>query len=157
SLDQHGDQRNRIQPGTLPDAGVREHFAPGSRGRKSIFPLHRSATRAARRPECGECSQCASIHHQSRLRCILVFKGSRYGNVDVISPPAPNGKSPRVLAARVVPRAPEVLRHVVADGERLDRLANQVYGEATKYWLILDANPDVLNPFELLQTGSTIS
>ena len=52
--------------------------------------------------------------------------------------------------------APGQLQHVVSEGERLDQLANTFYGEPTKYWLILDANLDVLNPFELLEAGMPI-
>jgi nucleoid-associated protein YgaU len=86
----------------------------------------------------------------------LIFKGSRYSNADVVAPPGADGKSRRVLAQRTGPPATPVLQHVVADGERLDHLATRFYSEPTRYWLILDANPDVLNPFELLVTGKTI-
>ncbi|HEX7843730.1 MAG TPA: hypothetical protein VF469_39925 [Kofleriaceae bacterium] len=87
----------------------------------------------------------------------MVFKGSRYTGIALIQPMAADGKSRRVLAQRRVVGAPAVLQHVVSEGQRLDQLANNFYAEPTKYWLILDANLDVLNPFELLQTGRTIA
>jgi nucleoid-associated protein YgaU len=86
----------------------------------------------------------------------VVFKGSRYTNTDVIAPQRADGKSPRVLARRQIPPAPGVVEHVATDGERLDLLATRFYNESTKYWLILDANPEVLNPFELLLAGRTV-
>ncbi len=86
----------------------------------------------------------------------MVFTGSRYSDTEVISPMAPNGTTPRVLATRMVSPAPAVLSHTVAEGERLDQLAARFYSEPTKYWLILDGNPRVLNPFELLTAGNTI-
>jgi nucleoid-associated protein YgaU len=87
----------------------------------------------------------------------MIFKGSRYTSIAVIQPLAADGKSRRVLAERPIAPAPAALQHVVSDGERLDQLANNFYAEPTKYWLILDANLDVLNPFELLQAGRTIA
>jgi nucleoid-associated protein YgaU len=87
----------------------------------------------------------------------MLFKGSRYTGVAVIQPVGADGKSRRSLALRPIAAAPGVLQHVVAEGERLDQLANNFYAEPSKYWLILDANLDTLNPFELLQTGRTIA
>jgi nucleoid-associated protein YgaU len=83
----------------------------------------------------------------------MVFKGSRYTNVEVIQPVRADGKSPRVLALRPNDHVSGVLLHIASEGERLDQLATNFYGEPTKYWLILDANPEVLNPFELLVAG----
>ena len=86
----------------------------------------------------------------------MVFKGSRYTRINVIQPLNAAGKSPRVLAERPIVAAPGKLKYIVSDGERLDQLAARFFGEATKYWLILDANLDVLNPFELLEAGVAI-
>jgi Phage Tail Protein X len=41
-------------------------------------------------------------------------------------------------------------------GERLDHLAQRFYGDPLKSWLILDANPEELNPFLLLRPGRRI-
>jgi nucleoid-associated protein YgaU len=86
----------------------------------------------------------------------MVFKGSRYSSIEVIQPLAADGKSRRVLAPRPILPVRGVLEHVVCEGQRLDQLATNFYSESTKYWLILEANLDVLNPFELLQVGETI-
>jgi nucleoid-associated protein YgaU len=81
----------------------------------------------------------------------MIFKGSRYGSTDVIE-----AEGARTLATRIIPAAPGALEYTVAEGERLDALAARFYGEPTRYWLILDANPDTLNPFELLVPGRSI-
>jgi len=86
----------------------------------------------------------------------MIFKGSRYTTTPVVTPPTPEGATPRGLAARVPFPAPGVLTHVVSEGERLDQLAMQFYGDPTKGWLILDANADVLSPFDLLVPGRVI-
>ena len=87
----------------------------------------------------------------------MIFKGSRYSHVEVITPLAPNGDTPEVLALRVIEARASTFRYVVSEGDRLDQLAARFYGDPTKYWLILDANPDTLNPFDLLQPGIAIN
>ena len=86
----------------------------------------------------------------------MIFKGSRYRSSDVVESRGPDDRVTRTLATRVIEPAPSALDHVVAEGERLDTLAARFYGEATRYWLLLDANPETLNPFELLVPGRTI-
>ncbi len=86
----------------------------------------------------------------------MVFKGSRYSKTPVIAPENAARTAPRVLAARDIPPAPGVLNYTVVESERLDQLAFRFYSDAQKYWLILDANPEILNPFELLQAGRVI-
>lgn len=87
----------------------------------------------------------------------MIFKGSRYSGSDVVDVVAtPGGRATRTLALRAIPPAPTALEYTVVEGERLDTLAARFYSEATKYWLLLDANPETLNPFELLAPGAII-
>lgn len=95
----------------------------------------------------------------------MIFKGSRYSGVDVVEIEAVTvtgtvtgtaTRPTRTLAIRAIPPAPSALEYTVVEGERLDTLAARFYSEATKYWLLLDANPETLNPFELLVPGATI-
>ena len=86
----------------------------------------------------------------------MIFKGSRYSSLDIVDSPRIGGGTARTLALRAIAPAPSALEHTVSDGERLDALAAQFYGEATRYWLILDANPETLHPFELLVPGAVI-
>lgn len=86
----------------------------------------------------------------------MIFKGSRYTNNEVITPPGADGEDRRVIAPRAAPAAPGAFTHTVAEGERLDTLAARFYGDATRYWVILDANTEPLNPFDLLVPGLPI-
>jgi nucleoid-associated protein YgaU len=86
----------------------------------------------------------------------MIFPGSRYNRADVITPAGADGRAREVLVARQVPTTPGVLEHVVLEGERLDHLAGRFYGDPTRYWLVLDANPEELNPLRLLRPGRRI-
>jgi hypothetical protein len=80
------------------------------------------------------------------------FAGSRYASTPVV-----DVDGTRALGRRAIPPAPGVLEHVVMDGERLDQLAARFYGDPTRSWLLLDANPGELNPFALLRPGRRIA
>jgi nucleoid-associated protein YgaU len=82
---------------------------------------------------------------------MMIFQGSRYTTTKLME-----GQVPRTLALRRIPDTRGVIEHIVMEGERLDHLAARFYGDAEKYWLILDANPDELDPFELLEPGRRI-
>lgn len=56
--------------------------------------------------------------------------------------------------AREIGRAGGVLEHTWTAGDRLDLLAAHYYGDATRWWRILDANPDILCGLDLLATGA---
>jgi len=86
----------------------------------------------------------------------MVFKGSRYSATEVVELRGPDDRVRRTLAIRVIAPAPGALDQTVVEGERLDTLAARFYGEPTKYWLLLDGNPDTLNPFELISPGATV-
>lgn len=86
----------------------------------------------------------------------MVFKGSRYSTTEVVEIRGPDGQVRRTLAIRVIVPPASALAQTVNEGERLDTLAARFYGEPTRYWLLLDANPDVLNPFEVLSAGRVI-
>jgi nucleoid-associated protein YgaU len=83
----------------------------------------------------------------------VIFQGSRYRQTPVIAPPTPSGETPRALALREIAQRPAVLEHLVVDGERWDQLAARFYGDPTRYWLLMDANLDELNPLNLLRAG----
>lgn len=78
--------------------------------------------------------------------------GSRYASTPVI-----DVDGGRALGRRAIPPAPGMIEHVVMEGERLDQLAGRFYGDATRSWLLLDANPSELNPLALLRAGRRIA
>jgi hypothetical protein len=86
----------------------------------------------------------------------MLFPGSRYAATEVVEVAGADGVRRRTLVTRRTPPAPAVFEHVVLDGERLDHLAARFYTDPRKYWLILDANPEELNPLLLLRPGRRI-
>lgn len=52
--------------------------------------------------------------------------------------------------AREIGRAGGVLEHTWTATDRLDLLAEHYYGDATRWWRILDANPEILCGLDLL-------
>ena len=83
----------------------------------------------------------------------MIFEGSRYARTEVIAALDSRGEAVRALDLRRIPSTPGVLEHVVMEGERLDQLAQRFYGDPLKSWLILDANPEELNPFAAPAAG----
>jgi len=79
-----------------------------------------------------------------------LFRGSRYADVPPFGP-APDGTLPfKGLRARRVGPAAGVIEHTVAIKERLDQLAHEYYDEPRLWHRIVEANPDVLFPEDLL-------
>ena len=68
---------------------------------------------------------------------------SRYHGIAVRLLPLPDGSSVAYLARRFAP-APERFAtlsvHIVAQGDRLDRIAAQLTGDAEQFWSLCDAN-----------------
>lgn len=85
-----------------------------------------------------------------------VFPGSRYQGGEVASLPDKNG----VLQLSVY-RAPVIvgtLREyvVLRQGTRLDMIAQTVYGDPLKWWVIADANTTPDGYFDDLPTGTIL-
>jgi hypothetical protein len=79
-----------------------------------------------------------------------LFRGSRYADVPLFDP-GPDGTLPfKGLRARPVGPSTGVIEHTVAIKERLDQLAHQYYDEPRHWYRIVEANPDVLFPEDLL-------
>lgn len=79
----------------------------------------------------------------------MLLKNSRY------YPPrryeADDGGAPfSGIQPRAVRDAPGVIEHTVQLGQRLDWLAWHYYNDSRLWWLILDANPDLLFAGDLL-------
>ncbi|MFJ4245045.1 tail protein X [Streptomyces iakyrus] len=76
---------------------------------------------------------------QSRYHAVPDVAGSRRDRRSVV------GKDLRVL-----PNITGSFTHTIGDGDRLDQLAFQYYGQPLHYWRICDANPDFLSPLALI-------
>jgi nucleoid-associated protein YgaU len=83
----------------------------------------------------------------------MFFDGSRYQRVADAGFVDGEGR-PVLLKATREPVATELaLVYEVREGDRLDLLAHRFFHDPRKWWLIADANPDVLTPEELLIPG----
>ena len=65
----------------------------------------------------------------------------------------------RGIRPRPIKTATGVIEHDLRDWDRLDHLAEHYYGDARKWWRILDANPDMVCGCDLdieAEAGTTI-
>lgn len=83
----------------------------------------------------------------------MFFDGSRYLRVlDATLTDGPHRSVPVKRTREPVP-TDLALTYQVRAGDRLDALAFKFYRDARKWWLIADANPDVLTLEQLLEPG----
>lgn len=80
----------------------------------------------------------------------MFTRDSRYRGVAEVSRDDPDGRTLLVKDLRVRPEVSGTFRHTVADGDRLDHLANTYYRKPRNWWRICDANPQFPSPLALL-------
>jgi nucleoid-associated protein YgaU len=86
----------------------------------------------------------------------MFFNESRYLAVKEYAITGPDGKSVTLKRARPTLDLTGSFQYTVKQGDRLDLLSNQFYHSPRKWWLICDANPDVMYPDELLKPGRVL-
>lgn len=86
----------------------------------------------------------------------MFFDGSRYLRVKDYQVEDQTGRTVSVKRARPTARPTAGFLYQVKAGDRLDLLAHKFYRSARKWWLICDANPDLLAPDDLLRPGRLI-
>jgi nucleoid-associated protein YgaU len=87
----------------------------------------------------------------------MFFNGSRYLRIKEAQVPGPDGAPRTIKRVRPLARLREAFTQKVKQGDRLDLLAFSVYRASRKWWLIADANPQVLHPDELLAPGRVLN
>ena len=75
---------------------------------------------------------------------------SRYAPVADATYRAQDGRGVKYKTLRVTPNTKSIENHTVAQGDRLDLVAFQHYGDAEQFWRICDGN-DALRPDDLTQ------
>jgi hypothetical protein len=81
---------------------------------------------------------------------------SRYYSLDTATLTASDGSVTIYVRRRFLPQGaslPLMMEAAVAPGDRLDLLANRVYGDPLAFWRICDAN-DALDPLEMLSEAA---
>ena len=86
----------------------------------------------------------------------MFFDGSRYLRVKEFLTRGPDGRDTKVKRLRTADDPQGTFLYQVKEGDRLDLLAYRFYRSARKWWLIADANPDLMHPDELLAPGLRI-
>lgn len=79
---------------------------------------------------------------------------SRYHGIDTIAMESDSGEQVVYLSRRFVPQPDKfavIQQYIVSEGERLDNLANQFYGDPELFWMICDAN-GTIRPNELVES-----
>ena len=84
---------------------------------------------------------------------------SRYANVATVAMMAADGRTITYLRRRFVPQPASLAstgEYTVAQGDRLDNLANQFFGDPELFWRICDGN-GAIRPEELTEEeGATL-
>lgn len=82
------------------------------------------------------------------------FKGSAYEFTPLFEPTDSGQDVFRGLRARAIRWPEAVLEHTVVLKERLDSLAHEYYAQGRDWRWLVEANPDILFPEDLLWTTS---
>ena len=85
----------------------------------------------------------------------MFFKNSRYNSVTEYLAKDSNGNQNLVKKIRFTPNTDSSTYHRMIQSDRLDLLANQYYGNPTKFWLICDGNKEMY-PDDLLENDKKI-
>jgi hypothetical protein len=81
---------------------------------------------------------------------------SRYAAVADATYQGADGRAVKYKTLRITPATSSIQSHTVTQGDRLDLIAFQQYGDAEQFWRICDGN-DALRPDDLtLQAGTRI-
>jgi len=83
----------------------------------------------------------------------MFFDGSRYHRVPDAGFVDGEGRRVQLKRTREPVETELALIYQVRQGDRLDALAYKFFRDPRKWWLIADANPDVLTPEQLLVPG----
>lgn len=80
----------------------------------------------------------------------MIGQDSRYTTAKIVTASGPDGE-PRQEMRVAFPR-PKLITYTfyrVVAGERIDTIAWDFYGRADLWWMIADANPEIIDWFEL--------
>jgi hypothetical protein len=80
----------------------------------------------------------------------MFSRSSRYQKLPDIVTTDSQGRTLPSKTLRLLPQVSGTFRHTVEEVDRLDHLAFKYYQQPRKWWLISDANPEVMSPQTLL-------
>ena len=74
----------------------------------------------------------------------MILPGSRYSDSSLATVPKGSGQAAVIVPSAQKPYSFTFISHTVAVGERIETIAYQYYRDATLWWRIADANPEML-------------
>jgi nucleoid-associated protein YgaU len=81
----------------------------------------------------------------------MIYSDSRYAEGNIFRSFKKANNSYEAVVTRVFPtQTVEYFTHVWTVNDRLDLLAIRFYGDAEKWWRILDFNPEIPNPTSIV-------
>lgn len=82
---------------------------------------------------------------------MTIYLGSRYENstVDFFNTSPDGDQNVVVFGDIYFYETLSFSEHVFVDGEKLSNIANDVYNKPDRWWLILDNNPQIVDPFNI--------
>jgi nucleoid-associated protein YgaU len=85
----------------------------------------------------------------------MFYRGSRYEPVPNVELQTPDGRTIVCKRMRLVPLPEGELTRRVKAGDRLDRIAHEIYGDAQQFWRLCDANR-AMRPDQLVEAPGRV-
>lgn len=98
-----------------------------------------------------------SILQQAGIKVSYFSATSRYYNIATDTLTNSKGEPVVFVKRRFIPQPDRFFvmqEHTVKEGDRLDNITNQYYGDPERFWQICDAN-NAMQPNELTETADT--
>lgn len=101
-----------------------------------------------------------SILQQVGVKASAFSISSRYNGIATATLEGKSGEPVVYLKRRFVPKSENFFvlqQHTIKEGERLDNITNQYYGDPERFWQLCDGN-NVIDPGKVTEeTGDTIN
>lgn len=80
----------------------------------------------------------------------MIFTDSRYADGTLIKAQDSRTGNYRLGVYRKFPtKTVQYFQYVWAEGDRIDMVANNIMGNPSFWWQIMDANPEIINPMDI--------
>ena len=82
---------------------------------------------------------------------MTIYQGSRYeyATVDFVATDVDVDNNAVVFYNSYFNPAIQFFEYTVVEGDRLDSISQTFYGRSDRWWLILDNNPTIIDPFNV--------
>lgn len=87
----------------------------------------------------------------------MIFADSRYVTATIVTAVGPDGETRQEMRV-AFPRSKMIqfTYYRVLDAERIDTIAKDFYGKAELWWMIADANPEIIDWVTPLEPGTIL-